>query len=277
MRTPCCHALLAFVLKFLNFLQAFVGISIIVYSGYMLEQWQHRLAAPSPSFSPSAQFPEAQFANFDSVRVSDGIDSINSVISGVGDGININYHSLPAPWFIYAFMGLGALLCCISFIGHIGAEAINGCCLCCYSLLMTVFVLLEASLVAFIALDHHWEADLPPDPTGELDSLRNFIEANMGVCKWIGIVVIIIQASTLLLAIILRGLVNQQVGNDIEGDNDARERTWEPLIDPCVSQTPGLAKGNDSAWHSEVWSSRMRVKYGLNREQSTSNQYTGVA
>nr|GMD13978.1 tetraspanin-18-like isoform X1 [Ipomoea batatas]GMD15566.1 tetraspanin-18-like isoform X1 [Ipomoea batatas]GMD17239.1 tetraspanin-18-like isoform X1 [Ipomoea batatas] len=82
----------------------------------------------------------------------------------------------------------------------------------------------------------------------------------MGVCKWIGIVVIIIQASTLLLAIILRGLVNQQVGNDIEGDNDARERTWEPLLDPCVSQTPGLAKGNDSAWHSEVWSSRMRVK-----------------
>ncbi|XP_019178550.1 PREDICTED: tetraspanin-18-like isoform X2 [Ipomoea nil] len=275
MATPCCHAFLAFVLKFLNFLQAFVGISIIVYSAYMLEQWQHHVAAaPLPSSSPSAHFAVAQLANFDSVRVSDGIASINSAFSGVGDGININSHSLPAPWFIYAFMGFGALLCCISFIGHVGAEAINGCCLCCYSLLMTVFVLLEASLVAFIALDHHWEADLPPDPTGELDSLRNFIEDNVDVCKWIGIVVIIVQASTLFLAIILRALVNQQVDNDIEGGNDARERTWEPLLDPCVSQTPGVAKGDGSAWHSDVWSSRMRFKYGFNREHSTSNQYT---
>lgn len=74
------------------------------------------------------------------------------------------------------------------------------------------------------------------------------------------LVYVFFQASTLLLAIILRALVNQQVDNDIEGDNDARERTRQPLLDPCVSQTPGLAKGEGSAWHSDVWSSRMRVK-----------------
>lgn len=35
--------------------------------------------------------------------------------------------------------------------------------------------------------------DLPYDPTGELDSLRSFIEENIDVCKWVGLAVVIIQ------------------------------------------------------------------------------------
>lgn len=100
-----------------------------------------------------------------------------------------------------------------------------------FTLLKTVVILLEAALVAFIAIDHHWEKvfftpflgifsfsnsvmqfhrfilsyfplrniyyftcqDLPYDPTGELHSLRSFIEDNSDVCKWIGIVVVSIQ------------------------------------------------------------------------------------
>lgn len=40
------------------------------------------------------------------------------------------YTSIFMDRFIYAFMGIGILVCCITCIGHIGAEAINGCCLC---------------------------------------------------------------------------------------------------------------------------------------------------
>lgn len=35
--------------------------------------------------------------------------------------------------------------------------------------------------------------DLPLDPTGELDELRHFIEDNINLSKWIGIVVISTQ------------------------------------------------------------------------------------
>lgn len=80
--------------------------------------------------------------------------------------------------------------------------------------------------MAFIAIDHRWEKvyslcilnsvtyvlmglillayplsklfnytcqDLPFDPTGELQSLRSFIEANVEICKWVGLTVVIIQ------------------------------------------------------------------------------------
>ncbi|KAL8504945.1 hypothetical protein ACS0TY_016228 [Phlomoides rotata] len=146
MRIPCCHTFLAFTLKFLNFLQAFVGVVVIVYSAYVLSKWN----------------------DLDASR--------------------------PAPWFAYASMGIGILVFCISFIGHIGTEAMSGCCLCFYAILSTLFVLLEVGLVAFITLDHHWQEDILPDPTGELDNLRTFIQENMDVFEWIGIVILTIQA-----------------------------------------------------------------------------------
>lgn len=31
--------------------------------------------------------------------------------------------------FIYAFLGLGAILCVVTCAGHIAAETVNGCCL----------------------------------------------------------------------------------------------------------------------------------------------------
>uniref|UniRef100_A0A251U7F2 Tetraspanin/Peripherin n=2 Tax=Helianthus annuus TaxID=4232 RepID=A0A251U7F2_HELAN len=89
--------------------------------------------------------------------------------------------------FIYAFMGLGVVLCCISCIGHIAAEAIHGCCLCFYTILKIVLIQLEVALVGFIVLDHRWEKDLPEDPTESIDRIREFIEDNVEICKWVGI------------------------------------------------------------------------------------------
>lgn len=249
MPTPCCQGFTAFLLKFLNFLQAFIGVSIIIYSAYMLNHWHHH---------HHNDVHDAQFHNFVSVDVS------NYVVSALPE---LNKNSLPAPWFIYAFMGIGVILCCITCIGHVGAEAVNGCCLCFYSLLMMTLVLLEVSLVAFVAVDHHWEKDLPTDPTGELHSLRTFIQQNMDVCKWIGIVVIVIQAFSLFLAVVLRTLVSSpKLNYDMEGDYEVVGRTREPLLDPRISQTSGLAKGDARGGHSDIWSSRMREKYHLDGE-----------
>lgn len=240
MPSTFCQGFIAFLLKFLNFLQTFIGISIIIYSAYMLNHWNHHVH-------------DAQFPNFGSI-VASALQEFNK-------------DSLPIPWFIYAFMGIGVILCCITCIGHVGAEVVNGCCLCFYSLLMTTFVLLEVSLAAFIAIDHHWEKDLPMDPTGELHSFRTFIQQNMDVCKWIGIAVVVIQALSLFLAVVLRTLVSSPRRNhDMERDYDVVGRTREPLLDPRISQTSGLAKGDARGGHSDIWSSRMREKYHLDGE-----------
>ncbi|XP_073145148.1 tetraspanin-18-like [Henckelia pumila] len=257
MRIPWCHAFVSFILKFLNFLQAFVGVAIVIYSAYMLTQWQHhRDEFPPPAPSPSDS--EVELAS----QVIDPMNFAYGVVSFDHNALRMGLHSLPAPWFIYGFMGIGILVCCITCIGHIAAEAINGCCLCFYALLGTVFVLLEAGLVAFIALDRHWEKDLPLDPTGELDSLRAFIEDNVDVFEWIGIAIVVIQVLSVLFAVILRSLVSSRRGDDdIEEDNGTQSRTREPLLNTYSSQASGSTKGD-----SDIWSSRMRKKYGFNSD-----------
>ncbi|XP_042950373.1 tetraspanin-18-like [Carya illinoinensis] len=95
--------------------------------------------------------------------------------------------------FIYSFMGVGIILCCITLIGCIFAEVIHGCCLFFYTFLIKILILKEATLVAFIAIDRNWEKDLPIDPTGELESLLSFIEDNSDICKCVGIAVVVIR------------------------------------------------------------------------------------
>ncbi|RWW16570.1 hypothetical protein GW17_00019537 [Ensete ventricosum] len=85
--TRICSGCLAFLLKFFNFLQAFVGISILIYSLWLLNLCRRH------------DFP-------------------------------LDVDHLPAPWFVCVTMGGGICLCLITFIGHVAAEAISGCCLC---------------------------------------------------------------------------------------------------------------------------------------------------
>jgi hypothetical protein len=120
--------------------------------------------------------------------------------------------------------------------------------------------MLEAALVAFIVIDRRWEKDLPSDPTGELDSLRSFIEDNSDLCTWVGIGVVIIQALALLLAITLRAMVSTGKNEfDSEADyENVRVRTREPLLNPQSGQASG------SSHPDNIWSSRLREKYGLN-------------
>ncbi|XP_021806090.1 tetraspanin-18-like [Prunus avium] len=271
MRRPtCCHISLAFVLKFLNFLQAFIGVSILVYSAWMLNQWNNNIPiVPQPSApSPDSSSFSSLLLSSETAKTSDQITPLNfavHLVSGFDEELGLNSLKLPAPWFIYCFMGLGVLICCITFIGCIAAEAINGCCLCFYTILITVLALLEAALVAFIAIDHRWEKDLPFDPTGELDSLRSFVQDNIDICRWAGLAVIVLQALSLLLAMVLRGMVSTRKADyDVEDDYDFRGRTREPLLNNQSSQASGSTKGDGRGTHSDIWSSRIRDKYGLN-------------
>ncbi|XVF72143.1 hypothetical protein PTKIN_Ptkin12aG0096500 [Pterospermum kingtungense] len=266
MRPNCCHVSFAFILKLLNFLQGFVGVSIILYSIWMLDQWNHHVPISPPPLAPS---PESSLFLFDS-RPEVGTQAARvfgdfavGLVSGLDNGVGFDLSSvkLPAPWFIYSFMGVGIVLCCITLIGCIAAESINGCCLCFYTLIKIVLILIEAALVAFVAIDRRWEKDLPFDPTGELDSLRSFIEDNIDICKRVGISVVIIQALSLLVAIILRAMVSARK-RDIDDEDDFENiRGREPLLH---HQTSTSVKGDGRGAHSDIWGSRIREKFGPN-------------
>ena len=110
MRRNCCHISLAFVLKLLNFLQAFVGVSIIVYSLWMLNQWNHHIpiSPPSPP-APSAPSPSSSSLSlfFDSssdpargfkLEVEAEAVMVSGFDGGFGFETDFTSFQLPAPW-----------------------------------------------------------------------------------------------------------------------------------------------------------------------------------
>lgn len=266
MRRNCCQTFLSFCIKFLSFLQCFIAISIILYSAWFINNWNHHnIPSPAPFPSSSLSIP----ANSHPLSFSAQINPLNIVLHtfhGFDDVPDFDSSSfkLPAPWFMYSFMGVGVLMFCISLLGCIAAEAFNGCCLCFYNILITVFILLEAALTTFIAVDHHWEKDLPFDPTGELQSLKSFIEDNLDMCKWVGITVVVVQALSLLLSLNLRATVSARSSDfDDEDEYDSRGRSWDPLLKHQSGQSSGFTKADIRGSLSD-WSSRMRDKYKLN-------------
>ncbi|XP_010936082.1 tetraspanin-18 [Elaeis guineensis] len=228
MRPSFGQSCLAVLLKFFNFLQTFVGISILIYSVWVLNRWNRR-------------------------------------------GLDLDLEGLPAPWFICAIMGAGVLLCLIAFTGHIAAEVVNGCCLCFFAVLTIILILLEATLVSILVFDKHWEENLPYDSTEELKRFCAFIKENMDICKWVAVTVIVIQALSLLLAMILRAMVPaRRVDYDSDEDFVVIRR---PLLDPQGGSSYASTSVGGKGFHSDFWSSQMRQKYGLNQSEFS---YNGV-
>ncbi|OWM80000.1 hypothetical protein CDL15_Pgr009978 [Punica granatum] len=281
MRRNCCHISLAFVLKVLNYLQTFVGISIILYSAWMLNQWSHHV----PVFPPSAPPPDSsaqlllnsRSAGAFADRVTP-LDFAADMVSGldVGIGVVLNDFKFPAPWAEVMTQFCRPIN--MTQTEHLRKGGPYGCAQTLpppsllllirnlYTLLVTVLLLIEAALVAFIAIDRQWEQILPVDPTGELNSLRSFIEKNVAICKWVGIAIVVVQALSLLLSFVLRALVSPRRGEfDYEDDcENTRSRTREPLLNSQLGQT--------SAGRSDLWSSLVREKYGLNNGDKVLNQ-----
>ncbi|PKU67152.1 Tetraspanin-18 [Dendrobium catenatum] len=211
MRPNCCRSCLVFLLKMLNFLQTFVGVSILIYSVWVLNQTiKHGWVC------------------FDVVSV----------------GFSIR--------FVCALMGVGIMLCLVAFTGHIAAEAVSSCCLCFYASLITMMILLEAALVGDLFFNKEWKKDLPKDSTGELKNLIAFIEDNIDICKWAGVSIVVIQALSLLLAVLIRAMIPSR-SMDYDSDED-----YFVIRRPLLNQQGG--HGTTSGFHSDIWSSRMKQK-----------------
>ncbi|KAK6937685.1 hypothetical protein RJ641_031193 [Dillenia turbinata] len=197
------------------------------------------------------------------------IPSVESVQLGFGIGIFVQkFLSLGGTvefsfvfrfiLFIYTLMGVGTVLCCVTCIGHIAAEAY-------YGILTAIIIFFEAVFGAFVLFDQNWEKNLPFDPTGELIKLKSFIENNWDLCKWFGIAIVAVQASSLITALVLRAMVSTPKP-DYDGDEEhgyIGNRSRELLLPMRSNCSSGSTKWDNDVARSEFWSSRMREKYGL--------------
>ncbi|EFJ26409.1 hypothetical protein SELMODRAFT_172827 [Selaginella moellendorffii] len=254
-----CQGFLQCLLKLVNFVLILLGIAMIVYSLWMLNEWHSR---QEPSHPPAASpAPE---------QLQDHHHAFLAIVAEKGNG----YPRGPGrATFIYAFLGVGAIVLVITCTGHVAAETASGCCLCFYTLLLVVLLLAQAVLAGFIIFDKNWEKAVPEDPTGEFDRIAHFIKRNFAICKWVALGVIILEALSLFLAIVLRSVaLGAQRGYDSDDDMPVRN-TRQPLLNRQATQsnaTPS-APAESRPPRNDAWSTRMREKYGLDTAEFTYN------
>eukprot|EP00249_Psilotum_nudum_P011952 c23486_g3_i1 orf=363-944(+) len=158
-RLNACHSLLQCVLKFFNMLLALVGAAMILYALWMLNQWLHThpsAEAPAPNGFPSMVL---DLGGVGSEAMKEGRLWETDQIAGISAGFQIALGSLklPAPWFIYCFLGIGIAVCLITCFGRIAIETNNGCCLSSYCALIILLILLQVASAVDIFVNKHWE------------------------------------------------------------------------------------------------------------------------
>lgn len=161
-----------------------------------------------------------------------------------------------APWFIYAFLGLGVTLCVITCLGHVAAETANGCCLYLYMFFVVLLFMLEAGVTADVFLNRDWEEDFPKDPTGSFDQFKDFIRSNFEMCKWIGLSIVSVQGLSFLLALILKALGPQQYYDS----DDEYPPDRVPLLNNAVIPPPYVVGNPVVGSKSDAWSIRINEK-----------------
>lgn len=155
------------MMKLVNSLLGMVGVAMILYAVWLVRQWQQQTG--------SLPFPYP-------------------------------HDDHPLPWFIYAFLCLGALLCLVTCAGHIAAETVNSCCLYFYMGFILLLIMIQGGVVADTFLNPDWKQDFPDDPSGAFIRFSKFVESNFKICRWIGLSIFFVQGASVLLAMLLKAL-----------------------------------------------------------------------
>lgn len=222
MGEDCCKSCLGFLLKFLNFLHAFFGVSLTVYAIWVLNHW-------------------------------------------IRHGGSLDLNKLSDLWFVGALMGAGAVICLIVLTGYVAAETRSGCCLCFYSFVAIMLIIAEAALAGCVFSNKSWRQYLPNDSTGELKNLLAFIKENEDIFKWIALSMVAIQGLLVFLALSLKAAIpRRRLDYDSDEDFVVIRR---PLLIPQVAPSYSSNAVDGQGYQPDVWSSRMRQKYGLNQNE----------
>lgn len=284
-----CRGFLQFILKLLNFLLAMVSAAMVLYALWMLNEWYKHSSGPSPAPPPdeSYDFPITLMESSNLALLPQQTETseyqqmepveIHSFMMEQATKLEFSLFpsGLPAPWFIYAFLGAGIIACLITCTGHIAGETSSACCLSCYTVLLIMLLILQGAITATVFFDHTWREDLPKDPTGELAKIYDFVEENYDICKWVGLSVLIVEALALLFSLTLRAVLDpRKSGYDSDDDYLPRSQR-QPLLNRQATTAGGAAPNGapteSRPARSDEWSKRMREKYGLDTNEFTYN------
>ncbi|KAF4363801.1 hypothetical protein F8388_000466, partial [Cannabis sativa] len=199
------------LLKLVNSILGFVGIAMILYGLWMMRVWQR----------------DMEDFSFDDLLST-------------------------TPWFIYTFLGVGVTLCLITCLGHLAATSSNGCCLSCvsfplYMMMILLLLLLETAIVTDILLNSDWEKDIPNDRTGRFNDFKDSIKSNYKILQWIGLIIVLAQVLSILLALILRCKGRNE---DYDSDDESSPARL-PLIKNVDQPAPYVVNGEQFGFASE--------------------------
>ncbi|XP_059275746.1 tobamovirus multiplication protein 2A [Lycium ferocissimum] len=259
-----CKGFWECLLKLLNFLLTLVGLAMVGYGIYLFVEYKNH------SSSGDDDYPVAPPTR------SEVLEFGRPMLMAVSLAGNI-FDKLPKPWFIYLFIGIGAVLVIVSCCGCIGAATRNGCCLSCYSALIFLVILIELAAAGFIFFDKSWREEIPTDKTGNFDAIYDFLDDHWKIIKWVALGAVILEALIFLLALVVRA-ANRPADYDSDDEyiGGPRQQIRQPLINN--RPTPAPATGvpvtgtvDNRPSRNDAWSMRMREKYGLDTSEFTYN------
>ncbi|XP_031503605.1 tobamovirus multiplication protein 2A-like [Nymphaea colorata] len=258
-----CRGFWECLLKLLNFLLTLAGLAMVGYGIYLFVEWNRSLDGLSPMVGESLEKITLGRPLLMSVSLSDSI-----------------LDKLPKAWFIYLFIGIGVILFIVSVFGCIGLATRHSCCLSCYAVLVLFLILVELAFAAFIFFDHNWEDDIPTDSTGDFDMIYDFLKDNWKIARWVALGIVILEAFTFLLALVVRAANSPGYDSDDEYIFP-RSGIRQPFIGRQALPATGVpvpAAPDQRIGRNDAWSARMREKYGLDTAEFTykptdSNRY----
>ncbi|ONI06156.1 hypothetical protein PRUPE_5G044200 [Prunus persica] len=255
-----CRGCWECVLKLLNFVLTLVGLAMVGYGIYLLVEYLK--AADTVAMSSLVGDNQAL------IQLSRPMLMTVSLSSNIVD-------NLPKAWFIYLFIGIGAIIFVISCFGCVAAMTRNGCCLSCYSVLLILLILVELGGAAFIFFDKSWEAEIPTDKSGDFEMIYAFLKAHWDIVRWVALGAVVFEALLFLLALVVRA-ANRPAEYDSDDELIApRQQIRQPLINnrPAVPATgvPVAGASDQRPNRNDAWSTRMREKYGLDTAEFTYN------
>ncbi|CAD6246755.1 unnamed protein product [Miscanthus lutarioriparius] len=236
-----CRGFFECVLKLLNLVVMAAGLAMVGYGAYLLVMWL-QVAPPSGEL----------------VRLGRPLLLLVDASLSDADG---TVERLSSAWFIFAFIGVGAILFITSIFGCAGAR--NGCCLSIYSFLIILFILVELGAGGFIFFNHSWKEVIPVDKTGNFDMMYSFLKENWRIAKWVALGAVVFEALLFTVAIIV------QSGNQADYDSDdeyigARSGIRQPLVNQqAAAADPRVPNLDYRPIRNDAWSQRMREKYGV--------------
>ncbi|KAM0863226.1 hypothetical protein ACQ4PT_044715 [Festuca glaucescens] len=149
-----CRGFFECLLRLLNFVLTVAGLAMVGYGVYLLVEWMK--ISGGGGGAPPSPAPPAELLLF-------GRPMLTAV--ALGDGGSI-FDKLPRAWFIYLFIGVGAVVFLVSLFGCIGTGTRNTCCLC--------FV-------------------IPVDKTQNFDEMYDFLKDNWEIARWVALGVVVFE------------------------------------------------------------------------------------